>query len=102
MDAPEIEMWFIVVWTLTDNEYVSLLVSPQAPQAQNTWYATACVYRELYGKINNGKKNSVNNYLNSDKVFLPQMCRQLISCADSKAILTPFWSRYLKPSLLLK
>ena len=26
-------------------------------------YATACVYRELYGKITDRKKNCVNNYL---------------------------------------
>ena len=36
------------------------------------------------------KKNWVNNYLISNKVFLPQMCRELVSCADFKAILTPF------------
>ena len=68
-------------------------ITPQAPQAQNTWcmrQLMCIVYRELYGKITDRKKNCVNNYLNWNKVFLPQMCRELVSCTDFKAILTPF------------
>ena len=61
-----------------------------SPSSKYVVYATAYVYRELYGKITDRKKNCVNNYLNRNKVFLPQMCRELVSCADFKAILTPF------------
>ena len=61
-------------------------------------YATAYVYRELYGEITERKINCVNNYLNWNKFFLPQMCRKLVSCADFKAILTLFseviWNSY--------
>ena len=68
------------------------------PKFKYVVYATAYVYRELYGKITDRKKNCVNNYLNWNKVFLPQMCRELFSCADFKAILTPFsvviWNSY--------
>ena len=34
-----------------------------SPSSKYVVYATACVYRELYGKITDRKKNSVNNYL---------------------------------------
>ena len=54
---------------------------PQVPKLKIRGYATACVYRELYGKITDRKKNCAKNY---------QMCRELVSCADFKAILTPF------------
>jgi len=46
----------------------------------------------LYGKITDRKINGVNNYLICNKVFLPQMCRALVPCADFKAILTPFFT----------
>ena len=59
-----------------------------SPSSRYVVYATACVYRELYGKIADRKKKCVNNYLIWNKVFLPQLCRELISCADFKAILT--------------
>ena len=66
-------------------------VQSQAPQAQNTWCMRQLVYIEnCMGKSPIVKKNCVNNYLIRNKVFLPQMCRQLVSCADFKAILTPF------------
>ena len=45
--------------------------------AQNVVYGTACVYRELYGKVSDRKK-------------LCQMCGVLVSCADFEAILTQF------------
>ena len=64
-------------------------------------YATACVYRELYGKITDRKKSYVNNYLIWNKVFLPQMCGELVSCAEFRAILTPFSEVIRKPLLLL-
>ena len=54
--------------------------------------ATACVYKELYGKIKKKKKNCVNNYLIWNEVFQPQMCRGLVSCAVFK----PFWRRLVK------
>jgi len=54
-------------------------------------YVIACVYTKLHGKITDRKKkNCVNNYLIWNRVFLPQMCRVLVSCADFKATLTPF------------
>ena len=69
-----------------------------SPSSKYVVYATAYVYRELYGKITDRKKNCVDNYLSWNKVFLPQMCRELVSCADFKAILTPFseviWNSY--------
>ena len=68
-----------------------------SPSSKYVVYATACVYRELYEKITDRKKNCVNNYLIWNKVFLPQLCRALISCADFKSNLTPFseniWNR---------
>ena len=73
----------------------------QAPQAQNTWCMRQLVYIEnCTGKSPIIKKKCVNNYLIWNKVFLPQLCRELISCDDFKAILTPFtfsgviWNRY--------
>ena len=57
-------------------------------------YATACVYRDLYGKITDRKKNCVNNYLIRNEVFLPQMCGELVSCVEFRAILTPFSELY--------
>ena len=69
-----------------------------SPSSKCVVYATACVYRELYGKIADRKKNCVNSYLIWNKVFLPQMCGEPVSCAEFRAILTPFseviWSRY--------
>ena len=68
-----------------------------SPSSKYVVYAIACVYRELHGKIADRKKNCVNDYLIWNKVFLPQMCRELVSRADFKAILTPFsgviWNR---------
>ena len=61
-----------------------------SPSSKYMVYATACVYRELYGKITDRKKNCVNNYLLWNKVFLPQMCGEHVSCAEFRAILTPF------------
>ena len=67
-----------------------------------------CMRQLLYiencmGKSLIVKKNCVNNYLNWNKVYLPQMCHELVFCADFKAILTPFskviWKRLI---LLLK
>ena len=42
------------------------------------------VYIEIcqYGKIADRKKICVNNHLIWNRVFLPQMCRELVSCAD--------------------
>ena len=37
--------------------------STGSPSSKYVVYATACVYRELYGKITDRKKNCVNNYL---------------------------------------
>ena len=34
-----------------------------SPSSKYVVYATACVYRELYGKITDRKKNYVKNYL---------------------------------------
>ena len=34
-----------------------------SPNSKYVLYATACVYRELYGKITDRKKKCVNNYL---------------------------------------
>ena len=59
------------------------------PSSKYVVYATACVYRELCGKITDRKK-TVNNYLIWNKVFLPLIYHELVSCADFKAILTPF------------
>ena len=78
--------------------HCSWQVQPQAPQAQNRW----CMWQLVYIENCMGKspivKKCVNNYLIWNKVFLPQLCRKLISCADFKAILTPFsgviWNRY--------
>ena len=68
-----------------------LLWEHRLPSSKYVVYATACAYRELYAKIADRKnKNCVDNYLIWNKVFLPQMCRELASCADFKAILTPF------------
>ena len=68
------------------------LVDAQAPQAQNTWYMQQLVYIEnCMGKSPIVKK-CVNNYLIWNKVFLPQMCRELVSCADLK----PFWRRLVE------
>ena len=59
--------WEICFGRATDGirqeRYIS--VNSQVPQAQLKYvvYATACVYRELYGKITDRKKNCVNNYL---------------------------------------
>ena len=74
-----------------------LLVWTQAPQAQNTWCMRQLVYIEnCMGKSPIVKK--CVNYPIWNKVLLPQMCRELVSCADFKAILTPFsgviWNRY--------
>ena len=76
-----------------------------SPSSKYVVYVTACVYRELYGKITDRKKNCVNNYLIWNKVFLPQMCRELVSCADFKPFLrrlvklfeavTPLWCRII-------
>ena len=61
---------------------------PQAPQAQKTWCMRQLVYIEnCMGKLPI-ENNCVNNYLIWNKVFLPQMCRVLVSCVDFKAILT--------------
>ena len=63
----------------------------QAPQAQNTW----CMRQLVYIENCMGKSPIVKelcNYLIWNKVFLPQLCRELISCADFKAILTPLYS----------
>ena len=35
-----------------------------SPSSKYVVYATACVYKELYGKIADRKRNCVNNYLN--------------------------------------
>ena len=70
-----------------------------SPSSKYVVYATASVYRELYGKITDGKKNCVNNYLLWNKVFLPQMCGELVSCAEFRAILTPFSEVIRKPLL---
>ena len=72
-----------------------------SPSSKYVVYATACVYRELYGKITDRKKNCVNNYLLWNKVFLPQMCGELVSCAEFRAILAPFSEVIRKPLLLL-
>ena len=56
-----------------------------APSSKYVVYATACVYRELYGKITDRKK----------------MCGELVSCAEFRAILTPFSEVIRKPLLLL-
>ncbi len=61
-----------------------------SPSSKYVVYGTACVYRELYGKVTDRKQNCVNNYLIWNKVFLPQMCRLLVSCADFEDILAPF------------
>ena len=37
-------------------------------------------------------ENCINNYLIWNKVFLPQICRELVSWADFK----PFWRRLVK------
>ena len=71
----------------------------RAPQAQNRWCMRKLVYIEnCMGKSPIVKKNCVRNYLIWNKVFLPQTCRKLVSCADFKAILMPFsgviWNRY--------
>ena len=71
----------------------------QAPQAQNTWCMRKLVYIEhCMRKSPIVKKNCVNNYLIWNKVFLPQMCHELVSCAYFTAILTSFcgviWNRY--------
>ena len=55
--------------------------STVSPSSKYVVFATACVYRELYGEITD---------LIWNKVFLPQMCRKLVPFADFKAILTPF------------
>ena len=78
-------------------------VSPNtgSPSSKYEMYATACVYRELPIV----KKSCVNNYIISNKVFLPQMCRELVSCAD---YIKPFWRRLVglfetvTPRVLLK
>ena len=57
-----------------------------SPRAKYVVYATACVYRELYGKITDRKKDCVNVTVS----FEIQMCRKLVSCADFRAILMPF------------
>ena len=49
-----------------------------------------CRYRELFWKITDRKKNCVNKYLILNTVFLPHICRLLVSFADFRAILTPF------------
>ena len=94
MDCKICKLWY------TTTLYGHTCYSTGSPSSKYVVYAAACVYRELYGKINHCKKlcKSLNNYLNWNKVFLPQMCRELISCADFKAILTTFseviWNRY--------
>ena len=69
-----------------------------SPSSKYVVYATACVYRELYGEITDHKKKSVNNYLIWNKVYLPQMCPELVSCDNFRAILMSFseviWNRY--------
>ena len=55
--------------------YILKWLTTGSPSSKYVVYATAYVYRELYGKITDRKKNCVNNYLNWKKVFLPQMCR---------------------------
>ena len=68
-------------------------LSSQAPQIQNTWCMRQFVYIENFiGKSPIVKKKCVNNYLIWNKVFLPQMCRELVSCADLK----PFWRRLVE------
>ena len=54
-------------------------MSTSSPSAKYVVYATACVYRDLHGKITDRKKNCVNNHLIWSKVFLPQMGRKLVS-----------------------
>ena len=63
--------------------------TPQTTQAQNTWCMGQLEY--IDNCIRMGKSPIV-------KVFLPQMCRKLVSYTDFKAILI-YWS-YLKPLLL--
>ena len=71
----EIEYWVKALYTISG-------LNAGSPSSKYVVYATACVYRELYGKIADRKKKCVSNYLIWNKVFLPQMCRELISCAD--------------------
>ena len=77
---------------------IASLLYHRLPSSKYLIYAAACVYGELYGKITDRKKNCTNNYLIWNKFFLPQMCRELVSCADFKAILTLFseviWNCY--------
>ena len=54
--------------------------TPQTTQAQNTWCMGQLEY--IDNCIRMGKSPIV-------KVFLPQMCRKLVSYTDFKAILTP-------------
>ena len=72
--------------------YWFLSLTPQAPQAENTWCMRQLVYIENW-------KNCVNNYLLWNKVFLPQICDELVSCAEFRAILTPFSEVIRKPLL---
>ena len=39
------------------------ILTTSSPSSKYVVYATACVYRELYGKIADHKKKCVNNYL---------------------------------------
>ena len=58
-------------------------------------YATACVYRELYGKITDHKKSCVLT------ISFEIKFSYLFSCAEFRAILTPFSEVIWKPLLLL-
>ena len=47
----------------TNQEKQIFLLCHRLPSSEYVVYATAYVYRELYGKITERKKNCVNNYL---------------------------------------
>ena len=53
--------YFIVV--LVNSIGQSRLLYNRVPSSKYVVYATACLHRELYGKITDRKENCVNNYL---------------------------------------
>ena len=61
-----------MVWTLIGDGKLANQITGSA-SSKYVVYATACVYKELYGKITDRKKKCVNNYLIWNKVLLPQI-----------------------------